>query len=81
MTGVQTCALPIYNLVEGFVNLETLPNDIYTFVEEHQCIIAKNSKKKYTFGDRVRVKCISVNVELSYIDFTLITEGKDDRDK
>lgn len=68
------------NLVEGFVNLETLPNDIYTFVEEHQCIIAKNSKKKYTFGDRVNVKCISVNVELSYIDFTIVGEKKNDRD-
>lgn len=67
------------NLVEGFVNLDTLPNDIYTFVEEHQCIIAKNSKKKYTFGDRVRVRCISVNVELSYIDFALVLGDKNDR--
>lgn len=67
------------NLVEGFVNLETLPNDIYTFVEEHQCIIAKNSKKKYTFGDQVYVRCIAVNVELSYIDFTLVMGDKNDR--
>lgn len=65
------------NTVEGLVKLENMPKGGYAFIEEQLCLIHKNTKVKYSFGDSVIVKLISASKETSMIDFELISKKKD----
>ena len=65
------------NTVEGLVKIENMPKGGYAFIEEQLCLIHRNSKEKYSFGDSVIVKLISASKETSMIDFELISKKKD----
>lgn len=65
------------NTVEGLVKIENMPKGGYAFIEEQLCLIHKNTKVKYSFGDSVIVKLISASKETSMIDFELISKKKD----
>ena len=65
------------NTVEGLVKVENMPKGSYTFIEEQLCLIQKNTKVKYSFGDSVIVKLIAASKETSMIDFELVSKRKD----
>ncbi len=71
------------NLIEGLVPLDTLQDDRYQYIEELQCLMGKNTKKKYTIGDKLHVRCIAATKEEGFIDFMIIDEEEKqhDRDK
>ena len=60
------------NTVEGLVKIEDLPKGGYAYNEKLLSLISKNTKKRYTFGDSVRVKVIAANKETAMIDFALV---------
>ena len=60
------------NSVEGLVKIEDMPSGGYSYIEEKLSLINKNNKKMFTFGDRVKVKCIRASKEDSTIDFELV---------
>ena len=60
------------NSIEGLVKIEDMPGGGYSYIEEKLSLINKNNKNRYTFGDRVKVKCISASKENSMIDFALV---------
>ena len=60
------------NSVEGLVKIEDMPSGGYSYIEEKLSLINKNNKKMFTFGDRVKVKCIRASKEDNTIDFELI---------
>ena len=64
------------NTVEGLVKTENMPKGSYAFIEEQLCLINRNTKEKYSFGDEVIVKLISASKETSMIDFELISKKK-----
>ncbi len=59
------------NTVEGKVDVGTLPDGYYD-MSNGISLVEDLSKTAYTIGDRVKVKCINVNVNLGQIDFELI---------
>lgn len=61
------------NLVEGLVSVDTLKGDYYNFDETRQALVGENSKKTFTLGDKVRVKCVAANKNLGEIDFELLS--------
>lgn len=63
--------IELENTVEGLVKIEDMPEGGYTYLEKSLSLVSKNKKHKYTFGDRVRVKCIRASKENSMIDFVL----------
>ena len=67
-------------LVEGLVHVNSLKGDYYNYVEELLCLIGQNTKKRYTLGDKVRVKVVGASKEARTIDFELVGD-KDDGDK
>ncbi len=59
---------------EGLVRISDIGNDFYIFEKENYRIIGKNTKKRYTLGDKVRVKVKSVDLERKSIDYELVAE-------
>ncbi len=82
ISGVESFGLfvELDNLVEGLVHVNSLKGDYYNYVEELLCLIGQNTKKRYTLGDKVRVKVVGASKEARTIDFELVGD-KDDGDK
>lgn len=54
---------------EGIIRLSDLGNDYYIFEKENYRIIGKNTRKRYTLGDRVHVRVKAVDLERKSIDY------------
>ena len=82
ITGIENFGLfvELDNMIEGLVHVNSLKGDYYNYVEELLCLIGQNTKKRYTMGDRVKVKCVGASKEAKTIDFELVGD-KNDRDK
>jgi ribonuclease R len=65
------------NLIEGLVPIRDLKG-FYHFDEEHMCLIEEKSHKKYTIGEKVRVKVVRSSKEDRTIDFEIVKEYKDE---
>lgn len=76
ISGVQEFGffVELPNTVEGLVKLENMPKGGYAFVADSMSLIHRTTKKRYSFGDRVKVKLISASKETSMIDFELIAK-------
>ncbi len=61
----------LQNTVEGMVSVATLPDGDYE-VEHGVILTGACDGTVYTVGDKVRVKCVNVNVNGGFIDFELI---------
>ena len=54
---------------EGMVKLRDMKDDYYELNEKLYAIVGKNTGKKYSLGDKVRVKLISADTERKTLDF------------
>lgn len=61
----------LQNTVEGMVSVAALPDGDYE-VEHGVILVGACDGTVYTVGDKVRVKCVNVNVNGGFIDFELI---------
>lgn len=59
------------NTIEGLVKAESIKGDYYVFDNDLMALIGKNSKKKYSFGDKVKVKVTRADKDRSEIDFEI----------
>jgi ribonuclease R len=57
---------------EGLVRISTLTDDYYEVDTSNYRLIGKRTKKKYSLGDRVRVRLAAANLEEKTIDWTLV---------
>lgn len=82
ITGVENFGffVELDNMVEGLVHINSLKGDYYNCVPELLCLIGQNTKKRYTIGDSVKVKCVGASKEARTIDFELVGDIND-RDK
>ena len=60
---------------EGIIRISDLGSDFYIFEKENYRVIGKNTKKRFTLGDKVKVRVKSVDLEKKTIDYQLV-EGK-----
>ena len=58
--------------VEGMVMLREIKEDFFIYDEKNYCLIGKATRKKFTLGDKVRIKVSKTNLEQRLIDYTLI---------
>ena len=79
ISGVESFGLfvELDNLIEGLVHVNSLKGDYYNYVEELLCLIGQNTKKRYTLGDKVRVKVVGASKESRTIDFELVGDNND----
>lgn len=64
------------NTVEGLVHISTLKDDYYNFSEDLLALVGEKKRKMYRVGQPVRVKLVSVNVELHQVDFVLTDDNQ-----
>ncbi|OGD68102.1 ribonuclease R [Candidatus Campbellbacteria bacterium RIFCSPLOWO2_01_FULL_34_15] len=57
---------------EGLVSVRTLKDDHYNIDPKNYRIVGERSGKKYTLGDKVKIKLIGVDLEKRTIDFEIV---------
>ncbi len=57
---------------EGMVKLRDMKDDFYELNEKLYAIVGKSTGKKYSLGDRIRVKLVSADPERKTLDFQFI---------
>ncbi len=60
--------------VDGLVKLENLGDDRFEFDDEHLCLRGRGSGVVFNLGDEIRIRVLSVDVELGQIDFERLGE-------
>lgn len=59
---------------EGMVKLRDMKDDFYELHEKSYAIVGQNTGKKYSLGDKVRVKLVAADPENKRLDFTFASE-------
>ena len=57
---------------EGMVMLREIKEDFFIYDEKNFCLVGKATRKKFTLGDKVRIKVYKTNLEQKLIDYTLV---------
>ena len=57
---------------EGMVKLRDMKDDFYELNEKLYAIVGKNTGKKYSLGDKIRVKLVASDPERKTLDFQLV---------
>jgi len=57
---------------EGMVKLRDMSDDFYELHEKAYAIVGKNTGKKYSLGDKVRVKLVASDPERKTLDFQFV---------
>ncbi|MFA6301130.1 MAG: ribonuclease R [Candidatus Paceibacterota bacterium] len=57
---------------EGLVKMRDMNDDFYVFNEKKLEMVGQKKKKKYRFGNRVKIKVTSVDLERKTIDYVLV---------
>lgn len=57
---------------EGMVRVRDLEDDYYTFNEKRMELVGQRKKKKYTLGNKVKIKVKGVDLERKTIDYVII---------
>ena len=60
--------------IEGMVPLREIHTDYFIFDEENYQLIGKGTGKRYTLGDKVKVRVVRASLEQKIIDYQLITD-------
>ena len=57
---------------EGLVRLKDIGGDFYSLDEKNYAIIGEKTKKKFSLGDKIKVKLISADLDRKTLDFKLV---------
>lgn len=57
---------------EGLVRIRTLGDDFYNYVPKSYSLVGQKTKKKFSLGDRVRVKLVAADLAARQLDFELV---------
>ncbi len=63
--------------IEGMIPLRELKDDYYSFDEKSYSVKGKAFGRRYTLGDKVRIKVVSCSLEQKTIDYTLVMEDNE----
>lgn len=74
ITGVNEFGfyVQLENTIEGFVNIYTINDDIYTFDEYRLCFVGEKTRKVFSLGQCVDVIVKNVHIEKYQIDFNIV---------
>ncbi len=58
---------------EGLVRMRSIGDDFYNYSQKEYALVGQRTKKKYTLGDRVRVKLVTADITSRQLDFELVS--------
>ena len=56
------------------VPLRDLLDDYYEFDEKNYCLVGRRLHRRYSIGDKVRIKVARANLDRRQLDFTLVSD-------
>ncbi len=59
---------------DGMVKLKDMTDDFYELDQKNYAIVGQKTKKKYTLGDRIRVKLMAADPDRRQLDFVVAQE-------
>ena len=62
------------NTIEGLARFENIGDDYYNYNAERKELIGERTNKVYKIGDKVKIRVISANKQLRYVDFEIVKE-------
>ena len=57
---------------DGLVRIRTLGDDFYNYVPKSYSLVGQKTKKKFSLGDRVKIKLVSADLSTRQLDFELV---------
>jgi len=57
---------------EGMVRLKNMTDDTYVLDQKNYAIVGTSTKKKFTLGDKVKVKLITADLDKKILDFAFV---------
>ncbi len=60
------------NTVEGLVQIASLKDDYYNYLDEKFMLVGLHTGKQYKLGDKVKIKVVRANPETKQIDFEIV---------
>jgi exoribonuclease R len=57
-----------------------LGNDFFGYDEKRNCIVGRNSKQEFHFGQKLKIRVKDANLEKRLIDYTLVTENPESKE-
>jgi ribonuclease R len=57
---------------EGLVRMRTIGDDFYNYVPKNYSLVGQRTKKKFSLGDRVRIKLVAADLATRQLDFALV---------
>ncbi|HYF12954.1 MAG TPA: S1 RNA-binding domain-containing protein, partial [Candidatus Paceibacterota bacterium] len=57
---------------EGLVRVKTIGDDFYNYAPSQYALVGQKYKKKFTLGDRVKVKLTGADLAARTLDFELV---------
>ena len=64
--------------IEGMISVRAMKDDFYYYDEDNYSLVGRASDKRYTLGDKVRVKVLNADLEQKHLDFVMVNEEFDD---
>lgn len=64
--------IELENTIEGLVRLKNIQDDYYCYDEVNNSIYGKSKKRIFNYGDKVRVKVLSVDMMSKQINFEIV---------
>ncbi len=64
----------VENKCEGMVPVRTLTDDFYEYDEAEFALIGNRTKTRYTMGDEVRIRVVSINLDKRQLDFEMVLD-------
>ena len=61
----------VESAAEGLVRVRTMGNDFYSYSPKEYALVGQRTKKKFTLGDRVKVKLVAADLAARQLDFEL----------
>ncbi len=65
-------------MIEGMVSVREMKDDYYYFDDEEYSMVGRSGHKRYTLGDKVRIKVLRANMERKQLDFSMVTEDSNE---
>lgn len=60
------------NTIEGMVKFENMTDDYYQYIQKDRAVVGEHTGKKYSLGDKVKIKVNSVYLSSREINFSII---------
>jgi len=58
------------NTVEGFLPMNWLRDDYYTYMEQYFCVVGRRTKRKISLGDSIEIQVVSADKSVPRIEFS-----------